>query len=122
MVEALTRFVFGAPSLPPKDAARRFAQRFETEYGSTHPRFLEESYKSAIDRAKADAKFLEGIWLGVNPRTDEAIVFGEGRIEQVGTVKRKTEEEAVVDAGRTLAIDWTRETDVEKVRKQAAAV
>ena len=58
MVEALTRFVFGAPSLPPKDAARRFAQRFETEYGSTHPRFLEESYKSAIDRAKADAKFL----------------------------------------------------------------
>ena len=50
--------------------------------------------KGSMPKHKADAKLLEGVWLGVNPRTDEAIVFGKNGIELVRTVKRKVEEEA----------------------------
>ena len=50
--------------------------------------------KSSDPKHKAEAKFLEGVWLGVNPKTDEAIVFGPNGVELVRTVKRKTVDEA----------------------------
>ena len=43
---------------------------------------------------KADEKFSEGIWLGMNPRTGEAIIGTDNGIEMARTVRRKVESEA----------------------------
>ena len=61
---------------------------------------------------KADAKFKEGIWLGMNARTDEVIVFGYQGIEFVRTVRRAREEGAF-DKDKALAVNvrpWDRST------------
>jgi FAS-associated factor 2 len=54
----MAEFFFGREQLGGTVGARRFVQAFEAEYGTTHPCFIQDSYKAAIDRAKAEAKFL----------------------------------------------------------------
>ena len=41
-----------------------------------------------------EAKFEKGVWLGICPRTDEAIIGVGGMIVRARTVKRQTIEEA----------------------------
>ena len=43
---------------------------------------------------KLEPKFEHGVWLGVCPRTDEAIVGTTGGIVRAGTVKRRAIEDA----------------------------
>ena len=43
---------------------------------------------------KLDPKFEKGVWLGVCPRTDEAIIGTPCRLVPAGTVKRQASEDA----------------------------
>ena len=52
---------------------------------------------------KADERFSEGVWLGMNPRTGEAIIGTENGVEMARTVRRKVESEAF-DRQKILAI------------------
>ena len=64
---------------------------------------------------KADEKFSEGVWLGINSRTGEAIIATEDKIELVRTVRRKVESDAF-DRRQILAIKiapWDRRARVE---------
>ena len=55
---------------------------------------------------KSELKFEKGVWLGVCPRTDEAIVGTTTGIARAGTVKRQRSEEAC-NAEQLLAISIT---------------
>ena len=55
---------------------------------------------------KADEKFSEGVWLGLNARTGEAIIATDRGIELARTVRRKVESEAF-DRRKILAVTAT---------------
>ena len=55
---------------------------------------------------KADLKFREGVWLGMDPRTNEVIVFGPDGIDRARTFRRKVVEEAY-DKDRILKVNIT---------------
>ena len=52
---------------------------------------------------KADEKFKDGIWLGLNPRSGEVNVGTDNGVEMARTVRRKVESEAF-DKNKILAI------------------
>jgi FAS-associated factor 2 len=58
MMGFLTGMLFGPEQLGGTASARRFVQKFEADYGTVHPCFIQDSYKAAIDRAKTEGKFL----------------------------------------------------------------
>ncbi len=47
-----------SPTEDPATAARAFLEEFEATYGSQHPRFLQCSYRDALQRAQHESKFL----------------------------------------------------------------
>ncbi len=55
--------------------------------------WLPETWESGR-MEKLEPKFEHGVWLGVCPRTDEAIIGTTGGIVRAGTVKRRAMEEA----------------------------
>ena len=55
--------------------------------------WLPETWESGR-MEKLEPKFEHGVWLGVCPRTDEAIIGTAGGIVRAGTVKRQAIEDA----------------------------
>ena len=79
--------------LSPREALRgKHTLRRIAEFGENVLRRT-ETWES-IRMEKLEPKFEEGIWLGVCPRTDEAIIGTSSGIVRAGTVKRQGIEDA----------------------------
>ena len=77
----------------PREALRgKHTLRRLAEFGE-NVLWLPETWESGR-MEKLEPKFEQGIWLGVCPRTDEAIIGTTGGIVRAGTVKRQAIEDA----------------------------